>query len=68
MWVKAVVRLVNLIVVLVLHLGFCSMVGMVVVVVLVGLWLWWWCWLLCIGSNGGIVVLVLMTAAIRVAV
>ena len=32
---KAVVRMVNLIVVLVLHLGFCSMVGIVVVVVLV---------------------------------
>ena len=34
--------------------------------VLVGLW--WWGWLLCIGSNGGIVMLGLMTAAIRVAV
>ena len=33
--VKAVVRLVNIIVVLVLHLGFFLMVGMVVVVVLV---------------------------------
>ena len=32
---KAVVRMVNLIVVLVLQLGFCSMVGMVVVVVVV---------------------------------
>ena len=50
---KAVEGLVNLIVVLVLHLGFCSMVGMVVVVV------FWDCG---DGVGGGCFVLVVMVA------
>ena len=52
---KAVVRLVNLIVVLVLHL----MVGMVVVVVLVQL-CWWWRGCLGITGDGGLMVVVVM--------
>ena len=43
------------------------MVELVVLLILVGLWWCWWLWLGIIG-DGGIVMVVLVTAAVRVAV
>ena len=43
------------------------MVELVVVLILVGLWWCWWLWLSIIG-DGGLVMVVLVTAAVRVAV
>ena len=50
-----------------LYLGFFSLVELVVLLILVGLWWCWWLWLSNIG-DGGIVMLVLVTAAVRVVV
>ena len=63
--VRAVVRVENVIVVKVIYLSFCSVVQMVVVVVLVQMWCWQW---FGISGDGGIVMVVMVTAAVRVEV
>ena len=65
--VRAVVRVANVIVVEVLYLSVYLVVRMEVVVIIVRfLWCWWLCG--ANGSNGGILVVVVMvTAVVRVA-
>ena len=66
--VRAVVRVVNIIVAEVLYLSVYLVVRMEVVVIFVK---FYWCWWLCgpIGCDGGIlvVVVVMVTAVVRVA-
>ena len=65
--VRAVVRMANMIVAGVLYLSVYLMVGMEVVVIFVR---FYWCWGLCgaIGCEGGILVVVVMvTAVVRLA-
>ena len=65
--VRAVVRVANMIVAEVLYLSVYLVVRMEVVVIFVR---FYWCWWLCgaIGCDGGIlVVLVMVTAVVRVA-
>ena len=57
-----------MIVVGVLYLNFCLVVWMVVVVVFVGLWWWCWCWFCFVGDDGIVVVLMVMAAVREVAV